>query len=249
MRPGGRRPSRARRGCYAWVQVRDTGCGMPPDVVRRIFDPFFTTKFTGRGLGLSAVHGIAKSHGGAVRVDSTPGVGTTFRVYLAVPAEDPSVRTPPPVVHTPARIDPPAPPHAVPGGPAAGAAVVADDDPAVRQLAAAALHSLGFEVRAAENGAEAVELVREGGRPVRVVVLDVLMPVMDGKEAVAAIRAERPGLPVIVMSGYSEPDVTRPVRGRTAWPGFVQKPFRPADLTACVRRAVARAERFTPAGR
>jgi CheY-like chemotaxis protein len=160
-----------------------------------------------------------------------------------VPAEDPLVRTPPPVIHTPARIDFPDR-RAVPPG----AAVVADDDPGVRLLAAAALAGLGFEVRAAENGAEAVDLVRAGGDAVRVAVLDVLMPVMDGKEAVAAIRALRPGLPVIVMSGYSEPDVAGQFRGDGV-AGFVQKPFRPADLAACVRRAVARAERHAPAGR
>jgi PAS domain S-box-containing protein len=225
-------------GQYAWIQVRDTGCGMPPEVVRRIFEPFFTTKFTGRGLGLSAVHGIARSHGGAVCVTSTPGAGTTFRVYLGVPAEEPTVRTPQ-IVHTPIRIGHAARRPAPPTNHSSGVAVVADDDPAVRQLVAVALQSLGFEVRAAENGAEAVELVRAGGPAVRVVVLDILMPVMDVREALAEVRAARPDLPVIVMSGYSEPDLARQFADRGVV-GFVQKPFRPVDLTACVRRALSR---------
>ena len=139
-------------GTYAWVQVQDSGCGMSPDIVQKIFDPFFTTKFTGRGLGLSAVHGIAASHGGTVCVTSAPGAGTTFRVYIAIPAECVLTRTPPPSAHTPVDIGP-IPRRNMPVDPAAGVAVVADDDPAVRQLAAVALQSLGFEVlRGGERG-------------------------------------------------------------------------------------------------
>ena len=110
---------------------------MPADVVRRIFEPFFTTKFTGRGLGLSAVHGIARSHGGAVCVTSAPGAGTTFRVYLAVPAEEPTVRTPQ-IVHTPMRIGYSVRRTTSPTGHSAGVAVV---EPASRQPAVVAAHS------------------------------------------------------------------------------------------------------------
>jgi two-component system, cell cycle sensor histidine kinase and response regulator CckA len=231
-------------GEYVWVEVADTGCGMEPDIAARIFDPFFTTKFTGRGLGLSAVHGIAKMHGGGVTLKTAPGRGTTFRVSLAA-ADAGLLRTPPPVYHTPVEIPPPTPRTL----PFAGQelAIVADDDVSVRQLAAFTLRGLGFNVIEVESGKAAVDLVQSRGGEVKLVVLDMLMPEMDGREAAARIRGLVAALPIVVMSGYAGADVTKQF-GPGEVSAYVQKPFRPADLTNCVRGVIAKATRKTAGG-
>ncbi|MBA4065920.1 MAG: hypothetical protein C0501_19820, partial [Isosphaera sp.] len=217
-------------GRHVVLTVTDTGCGMTPEVRARLFDPFYTTKFAGRGLGLSAVLGIVRGHGGAIRVDTRPLVGTRFTVLLpAAPAGTPAGAPAATPLPGPAR--PPAPGSR-------GLAVVADDEPAVRAVGAAMLEQLGFRVVEAGDGREAVEVFAAHAGAVRLVLLDLTMPVMDGPEALARIRRTHPTVPVVLCSGYVEgalPD--GPVDAPAT--AFLRKPYRRSELSRAVTAAGA----------
>ncbi len=212
-------------GEYVCLEVTDTGCGMSPATRARIFEPFFTTKFTGRGLGLSAVHGIVKQHGGAMCVWSREGQGTTFALYLPSGLDlaladlgDDRVTltdTPPP---------------------AKKVALLAEDESPIRTLAAVALRGLGFTVAEAADGRAAVELFRANPRQFSLAVLDIVMPELDGCEVLVELREARPDLPVVVVSGYSEFDLSDVLSDPLV--RFLPKPFRPNDLTSCVRQVL-----------
>ncbi len=213
-----------------WLEVEDGGCGMSAANRQRIFEPFFTTKFTGRGLGLSAVHGIVRDHGGCISVTSRVGHGTTFRVAFPcagapVAQAGPAVssRTP-----TPATWD----------AAARRTALVADDEPAILGLVSFALKGLGFAVEKASTGAEAIAQFLEDPQRFQVVVLDLIMPGADGREVLDLIRQHRPDLPVIVMSGYTEHQLADIEFGEAV--SFLHKPFRAIDLTGAVRRTLVK---------
>lgn len=209
-------------GPCVFVEVRDDGPGMDQTTASRIFDPFFTTKFTGRGLGLATVMGIVKGHDGAIQVESSPGHGT--RVTVALPA------TPGAVVPAARAADPPTTWQAT------GRALVADDEAAVRRVAVAFLERAGFTVIEAADGAEAVERFRQAGHHIDVVLLDLTMPRMGGREAYAAIREIAPTVPVVFMSGYAEPiDAQRPDDPAAT---FLAKPFTFAAMAAKVGAAM-----------
>jgi len=207
-------------GPYVRLEVRDTGAGMDEETLQRIFEPFFTTKFTGRGLGLAAVVGIVRGHGGAVRVLSELGKGTTFRIILplcqgcaetaAVADEHPSL-------------------------PGSGKVLIVDDEPLVRKTAARILERAGYEVELAIDGEQGVRRFQNAAGEIDLVLMDLTMPRMDGVEACAQMRTSGSTTPVLVMSGYSEQDTVRKfAEGSVA--GFLQKPFQPEHLLGQVKR-------------
>jgi PAS domain S-box-containing protein len=217
-------------GLYACLEVRDDGCGMDAETLERIFDPFFSTKFHGRGLGLASVLGIVRSHRGTLRVESEPGRGTTFRVYL-------------PRTERRAAGCVSAPVATIARGP--GTVLVVDDEPTVRAVACRMLEAHGFEVLQAADGDSALEIARARAAELRGVLLDLAMPGMDGDRAFAALREIRGDLPVVFVSGHGEERLARRLRGRSGVAALA-KPFR-ADallqkLDEAVRASQARSE-------
>lgn len=213
-------------GAYAYVQVSDTGIGMDSATLARIFDPFFTTKFTGRGLGLAAVQGILRSHHGALHVESSPGVGSTFTVFLPVCTDAPLAST------TPA--SPPAPTKAQPAAPPArGTLLVIDDEEGVREMIARMLERLGYRAVVATSGQVALALLEAGIPDLRGVILDLTMPDMGGEAVARAIQSRRPGTPIVLTSGYSAEEAARQYHGPSLR-SFLQKPFRREELEAAL---------------
>ena len=207
------------------LQVRDTGHGMPVEVAERIFEPFFTTKAPGKGtgLGLSVAFGIVQEHGGEISVRSAPGLGTTVTILLPLVRSEqhPSVTTSAPVTLTPGR----------------ARVLVVDDEPLVRGTIARALLLAGHTVQTAEQGADAVSLVARGER-FDVVVLDLVMPGMDGVSTLRALRAHLPEIPAIVCSGYGE-DEAFSALSQERHVQLLPKPFGLAELTSLVSIATA----------
>ncbi len=207
-------------GDYASLRVRDSGIGMPAEVLAHVFEPFFTTKpvGTGTGLGLATVYGIVKQSGGWVTVDSLPGIGTTFEVFLpALPA-----------VTAPRGVAP-----EVPAGGTEGILVV-EDDPKVRDITVRALATAGYRVRAAPDGDSAIALLSGDLGPVDLLVTDVVMPGTGGREVARAFQERHPGARVLFVSGYTQEAIDR--HGiLDAGTSFLPKPFTPAQLLARVR--------------
>jgi CheY-like chemotaxis protein len=203
-------------GDYVRLAVTDTGVGMDAAVQDHIFEPFFTTKGrAGTGLGLATCYGIVTQLGGHISVDSAAGKGSTFTVLL------PRVRE---SVDAPARA-----PEAVEGG--REAVLVVEDEPLVRNLATNGLALHGYRVLSAPSGAEALRLAREHTGAIDLLVTDVVMPGMGGRQLADEFRALRPEAQVVFMSGYTDAALE---------PGvcFVQKPFTPAVLARAVRAAL-----------
>lgn len=214
----------SRPGRYLMVEVRDTGCGIPPDIQERIFEPFFTTKSRdkGTGMGLAMVYGIIKNHGGWIYVDSEEGEGTTFQMYL------------PPVDVPPEPRDEEAAPEVTSG---TGRILLVDDEQVVREVAAAMLKSFGYEVRTATDGAEAVEVYRKVWREIDCVILDVVMPNMNGRECLCALKEINPDVRAIVSSGYDQGGQAQSIIDEGAL-GFIQKPYDMAALSTAVAKGM-----------
>ena len=209
------------------LEISDTGHGMSPATIARIFDPFFTTKFAGRGLGLAAVLGIVRAHRGALTVDSAPGAGSTFRLYLPVaPRGTPAV----------AGSRPPFPDKARAG---TGTILIADDEPVVLETTDLLLRRSGYQTVLATDGDEAVERFRANPGAFAAVLLDLTMPRLDGAEVLRIIRTIHPEMPALVMSGFSEQDVLNRLRG-LGDVAVVRKPFTLEALLRQIAEVIAR---------
>jgi two-component system, cell cycle sensor histidine kinase and response regulator CckA len=215
----------ANAGPHVMLTVRDTGVGMDRDTQAQVFEPFFTTKEVGQGsgLGLSTAYGIVTQAGGRIGVESRPGVGTTFRVYL--PTETRS-----------GDVEAAAEPDTAPST-GRETILVVEDEAAVRNLARDVLTRLGYEVLVASDGREALDIAKRSRRHIDVLVSDVVLPHLRGVEVADRLRARRPGLRVLYISGYTE---TAIVHDGLLDPGvnFLAKPFRPADLANRVREVL-----------
>jgi PAS domain S-box-containing protein len=212
-------------GRYVLVAVTDTGCGMPPELTARIFEPFFTTKGPelGTGLGLAVVHGIVQQCGGRIEVYSEPGVGSTFKVYLPR-AKDGAAGAPPPGERRPVRRG-------------TETVLLVEDEDGVRKLARLVLARSGYTVVEARNGGEALLQCRGHSGPIHLLVTDMVMPNMSGRQVAEALTAERPGLKVLYLSGYTDDAIVR--HGLLAPDApFLQKPFTPDALSAKVREVL-----------
>ena len=221
------------QGSYVMLCVSDNGSGMDPAVQSRIFEPFFTTKPTGQGtgLGLSTVYGIVKQSGGFIWVYSEPGQGSSFKIYL--PRAD---------------VRPPLPEERSNKGAVRGGnetVLVVEDEEVVRSLACRGLRFLGYSVLEAENGLQALRCLAESARPIDLVISDVVMPGMSGRELGQRLFLLDPQLPVLYMSGYTGEDVVR--RGLLdAEAPFLQKPFSTEDLGRKAREMLDQRAAFRP---
>ncbi len=199
---------------FVVMEVSDNGEGMTENDQRKIFDPFFTTKLEGRGLGLAAVKGIVKAHGGEVQVQSTIGEGTSFRVML-------------PAVPGPEGTSPDS----------KGRVLVADDDPSIRKMIGHLLRHLELEAIHAADGQQAIELFRQHAEDISLVLMDLSMPIMSGADASAQIRQASSHTPIIIMSGYSQDDL--PATEIHQQMAFIHKPFSASELKSHINAALS----------
>jgi len=214
-------------GRYIVLSVSDTGTGMSPEIQRHLFEPFYTTKEPGKGtgLGLATVYGIVKQSGGYIFADTEPGRGSTFRIYL--PRAQGKVEEPDTLqIHVPDTV-------------AAGTILLVEDEEAVRKLARRVLEGSGYKVLEARDGKAALSAVAAHPGPLDLVLTDVVMPGMSGQELSARLVAQRPGLNVLYVSGYTDDAILQHGRllPNTA---FLQKPFSPATLVSKVQEVLGR---------
>lgn len=211
-------------GTYVVVEVADTGTGIAPEIVDRVFEPFFSTKPAGKGtgLGLSIARNLVREHHGAMEMESKPGEGTRFRVWL------------PPSTGEVALVTEPRPAtQLVPPG--RRCILVVDDEESLRELMIMALEQAGYRVLSAGDGAEGLSVFGRHQDEVEVVVVDMMMPYLDGAAAIEAMRRIKPGIPVVAISGLPEKAeaASQAAPSRSV---FLQKPFSVRHLTDHVGR-------------
>jgi two-component system, cell cycle sensor histidine kinase and response regulator CckA len=217
-------------GDYVSIEVADTGIGISADNLARIFEPFFSTKQvgSGTGLGLSTVYGIVKQTGGFVFVDSNPGAGTAFEIYL------PSHRAGEVVPAGRAdAAEPPAPKDLT----GSGTVILVEDDDAVRMFGARALRNKGYRVIEAKSGETALGQIRNASGRIDLLITDVVMPQMDGPALIREVRRIDPDIKVIFISGYTE-DAFRQRLGSDSDIHFLAKPFSLKQLAIKVKEVI-----------
>lgn len=216
-------------GKYVLVSVTDNGQGMDKETVKKIFDPFFTTKEAGKGtgLGLSMVYNTIKKHRGAIEVNSEIGKGATFNIYLPYSS----------VQKTPGRpLEPSEKKNDQPQG--HETVLLVDDEEVIRGFATEILSAHGYQVIACQNGREALEIYAPSPGKIDLVILDLFMPVMDGKETLAALKKINPQVRVVISSGYAETKELKGLEGEIC--AFIHKPYKSAELLKKVREVLVR---------
>ncbi|NPV00751.1 MAG: PAS domain S-box protein [Brevinematales bacterium] len=208
-------------GLYVYLEVTDTGTGMDEETMVHIFEPFFTTKFTGRGLGMSAVMGIVRGHNGAISIDSETGKGSTFRIIF--PSIDKSMIVDENIPETSPAIKK-----------GMGLVMVVDDEEIVRSTTKLMLEKLEFEALTASGGHEAIRLFREKRDKIRIVIIDLNMPQIDGEETLNELRKIDPAVRTIIASGYSESELNMRFLNRENL-NYIQKPFSLSELSEILK--------------
>jgi CheY-like chemotaxis protein len=209
---------------YACLKVMDSGCGIQPTDFDNLFEPFFSTKSVGRGLGLPVVLGIVRAHKGGVTVDDRNGGGSVFSVFFPLSAQT----------------EPQQMGHVVMGGPGSGGTVLlVEDDDLVRDMTSRQLRRQGYTVLQAQDGIEAVEIFRQHKDEISCLLSDLIMPRMDGWATIAALRAIRHDLPVVLASGYDEASVMAGEHAELP-ELFLSKPYNFHELDERIGCAIAR---------
>jgi PAS domain S-box-containing protein len=209
---------------YACLEVADAGCGIAKEKFEKIFDPFFSTKFTGRGLGLSVVLGIVRTHHGAVTLESEPNQGSIFRVFFPVSAEEVPRLTEKTIQ--------------IPETERSCTVLLVDDEEMLRDMVKTTLMHQGFRVLEARDGVEAVEVFLQHPDEIRCIICDLTMPRMDGWDTLTALRKLSPEIPVILSSGYDEAQVM--AGEHTELPNaFLEKPYQLKGLKETINRVLA----------
>lgn len=211
-------------GLYSYVEVSDTGYGMTEETMAKLFDPFFTTKLAGRGLGLSTVLGILRGHNGAIKVNSEPGRGTSFKVLFPACSED-DEKTEDQTAGIEKRWS------------GTGTILLVDDEETILSVGRMMLKKLGFHVITASDGREALDKFQMHSEKIRLVILDLVMPHLDGRETLRELKKLKENLPVIMSSGYNEQDVARRFAGMHL-DGFLHKPYMSHDLESILKQVL-----------
>jgi two-component system, cell cycle sensor histidine kinase and response regulator CckA len=210
-------------GAYIWLAVIDDGRGMDDESRQRIFEPFYSTKFQGRGLGMAAAYGIVKNHDGWISVDSEPGKGTSVAIYL--PAIEDHVENAEPVVEEPVK--------------GSGTVLIVEDEVVVLKMFRNMLNRLGYRVLEAKTGKEAAQIAKVQSKAIDAVLLDVVLPDMEGIEVYTQLSKVIPGTKVLVCSGFSDNGPARQILDAGAH-GFLQKPFSSQELSVKVNEIIRR---------
>jgi CheY-like chemotaxis protein len=224
---GGRLPP----GPYVVLQVADTGVGMAEEVRGRIFEPFFTTKGPGKGtgLGLSTVHAIVKRSQGGIEVESRPGQGTAFRIYLPRAGEAAGDETEPAAE----------PEHVETAGQGQGTILLVEDDDMFRGLLRQVLENQGYRVLAAPNPAAALEIAAAQGGVIQLLLSDMVMPGGTGADLAYKLGGQYPAMKVVLMSGYTDDALASREADRTHADAFLEKPFATRDLLRLIRELLS----------
>ena len=212
-------------GAYVELLIQDTGCGMDGSTLDKIFDPFFTTKFTGRGLGLASVLGIVRTHEGGMYVTSKLGQGTTFRMLFPVAEVSVSNENKPPSNLVPVDLED-------------KTVLIVDDEDDVREVTSEILQLSGLQTLTAANGMAALRLYAQHREQIDLVLLDLSMPGMTGEQVVKALWEIKPSLPIVLLSGYDEHEVSRRL-GENRQMAFLQKPYTVEAIIATIEQQLA----------